>query len=103
MSSNNHHADALSTPASPAVLDDRDPLRPGKGKDPNEVLGTPTQSGLGVAIAQATIFTILVMACFTYLPYRLGKQVSAAPVAPATPNAAPSTPEQGDAARVETP
>ena len=56
----NHSEPRANSSAQPAV-EDRDFIRPIKGKTPKEVLGVLSQSSLGVAIAQATVFTLVLI------------------------------------------
>ena len=69
----NNHAEAHSPPYQTAA-EAGALVSQGKRKDPNEVLGIVSQSGLGVAIVQATFLTVLVLIGCTVGPYVWSKQ-----------------------------
>lgn len=84
-----------------------------RGKNPHEILGEITKSGLIKATIQATVATIVVVAVFTVGPYVAAKQFPATTKPDATPSteskaATPSTssaptPTPGDASPAATP
>lgn len=78
-----------------------------RGKDPREILGEITKSGLVRATVQATIGTLIVIVLFTVGPYLVDKQfpatAKATPKPAATTTPAAATPTPAATASAETP
>lgn len=73
-------------------------LRGLRGKDPHEILGAITQSGLVRATVQATIGTLIVIVLFTVGPYLVAKQFPPTAKAAPAPTPASTTPTPAAAA-----
>lgn len=78
-------------------------LKKMRGKSPQEMLGLVAQSGLMQGVVQATVWTIVLMALLTVVPYGLAKAFPTAPKAvaesaaeKAPAKAAPKSDETGE-------